>query len=128
MATRFAGILGPPAGPLGRGLLRLSTEGRPTPPEALAIIHFALDQGVRVLDTADVYCLGEEDLHYGERLVRQALDTWHGPKGEVKVLAKAGLTRKNGRWIPNGRPQHLRQTVDESLSALGVERLFLLQL
>ena len=112
----------------GLGLLRLSTEGRPTEPEAIAVIHHALDRGIRLLDTADVYCLGEADLHYGERLARKAVDTWHGPREEVRIVTKAGLSRPKGRWVPNGTPGHLRKTVDESLQALGVEQLFALLL
>jgi len=43
-------------------------------------------------------------------------------------VTKAGLARPKGRWVPNGRPEHLRKTVDESLQALGVEQLFALLL
>jgi histidinol-phosphate phosphatase family protein len=112
----------------GLGLLRLSTEGRPTEPDAIAVIHHALDRGIRLLDTADVYCLGEADLHYGERLARKAIDTWHGPREEVRIVTKAGLARPKGRWVPNGRPEHLRKAVDGSLQALRVEQLFALLL
>ncbi|MFO0866414.1 MAG: aldo/keto reductase [Gemmataceae bacterium] len=128
MSVASFGILGPLSVPLGLGLLRLGTEGRPSEGDAVDLIRFALDQGIRVLDTADVYSLGADDLHYGERLAKAAVDGWHGPKGEVRVLTKAGLARPKGRWVPNGRPAHLRKTVDGSLQALGVERLFLLQL
>ncbi|MBI3408374.1 MAG: HAD-IIIA family hydrolase [Planctomycetes bacterium] len=113
---------------LGLGLLRLCTEGRPSEADAVAVIHFALDYGIRILDTADVYCLDESDLHYGERLVRAALDSWKGPRDEVRILTKVGLARPKGRWMPRGKPEQLRKAVDRSLEALGVERLFLLQL
>lgn len=128
MAPSSFGILGPLAVPLGLGLLRLGTEGRPAESDAIDLVRFALDKGVRVLDTADVYSLGGDDLHYGESLVRIALEGWHGPKNEVRVLTKAGLSRPKGRWVPNGRPAHLRKAVDGSLQALGIDRLFLLQL
>jgi histidinol-phosphate phosphatase family protein len=126
--VRGGGILGPLACPLGLGLLRLSVEGRPPEADAVALIRLALDAGIRVLDTADVYGLGASDLHYGERLVRTALDGWNGPRAEVRVLTKAGLARPKGKWVPDGRPEALRKAVDGSLAALGVERLFLLQL
>ncbi|MCI0381128.1 MAG: HAD-IIIA family hydrolase [Gemmataceae bacterium] len=106
----------------------MATEGRPSEADAIAVIHTALDQGVRLLDTADSYAQSDADFHYGERLASQALASWQGPKDEIKVLTKAGLTRPKGRWVPNGRPEHLRKAVDGSLQALGVERLFLLQL
>ena len=114
--------------PIGLGLLRLTTEGRPDDIDGLAVIHFALNQGIRILDTADVYCLGEQDLHYGEHLARQAVASWKGPSEEVHILTKVGLSRPGGHWIPDGRPEHIRQSVDESLKALDRERLFLLQL
>ncbi|HQR09077.1 MAG TPA: aldo/keto reductase [Gemmatales bacterium] len=114
--------------PLALGLLRLSTEGRPTEAGAVSLIHLALDAGIRLLDTADAYCLNHKDLHYGEQLARQAVETWKGPKKEVRILTKVGMTRPKGKWVPDGKPEHLRKAVDNCLQALGVERLFLLQL
>ena len=128
MSATSYGVLGPLELPLGLGLLRLSTEGRPPEAEALDVIRFALDQGVRVLDTADSYGLDDRDLHHGERLVRAALAGWEGPRAEVRVITKAGLARPKGRWVPSGRRAHLRKMVEGSLAALGVERLFMLML
>jgi histidinol-phosphate phosphatase family protein len=122
------GVLGALDVPLGLGLLRLSTEGRPSEDDAIDVVRFALDQGIRLLDTADSYALDDRDLHYGERLVRKALDAWGGPRAEVRVVTKAGLARPKGRWVPNGRPEHLRKMVEGSLAALGVERIFMLLL
>lgn len=122
------GVLGALGVPLGLGLLRLSTEGRPAEADAIDVIQFALDQGVRVLDTADSYALDDRDLHYGEHLVRKALAGWKGPREEVRVITKAGLARPKGKWVPNGRREHLRKMVDGSLAALGVERLYMVLL
>lgn len=122
------GVLGTLEVPLGLGLLRLSTEDRPPEDEAVEIVRFALDQGIRLLDTADSYAKDDRDFHYGERLVKKALDGWSGPRDEVRVITKAGLVRPKGRWVPNGRREHLRKTVEESLKALGVERIFMVLL
>lgn len=122
------GIFGELATPLALGLLRLSTEGRPAWDDAIAVIRRALDGGVRVLDTADSYALGDHELHYGERLARAALEGWAGPREEVRIVTKAGMARPKGRWVPNARPAHLQRMVDGSLAALGVERLTLLLL
>jgi aryl-alcohol dehydrogenase-like predicted oxidoreductase len=73
--TATYGVLGDLALPLALGMLRLSTEGRPDEATAIGVIHRALDAGIRVLDTADSYCLDDKDLHYGERLVHKALAT-----------------------------------------------------
>jgi HAD superfamily hydrolase (TIGR01662 family) len=125
---RQTGVLGDLKIPLGLGLLRLATEGRPAEADAIGVIHFALDHGIRILDTADAYALDDKELHYGERLIRLALDAWNGPRDEIKILTKVGMARPKGKWVPNGRPEHLRKAVDGSLKALGVEQLFLLQL
>lgn len=122
------GVLGPLELPLALGLLRLSTEGRPSEADAIDVIRFALDQGVRILDTADSYAQDDRDMHYGERLVRKALAAWDGPRAQVRVITKAGLVRPKGRWAPNGRREHLRKTVEASLVALGVDRIFMLLL
>ncbi len=114
-----AGVLGSLAVPLGLGLLRLSTEGRPSWGDSVALIHLALDRGIRVLDTADSYALADADFHYGERLAREAVTTWTGPRDEVRIITKAGLSRPKGKWIPNARPAHLRKSVEGSVAALG---------
>ncbi|HMP01526.1 MAG TPA: aldo/keto reductase [Gemmatales bacterium] len=122
------GVLGPLPLRLGLGLLRLSTAGRPATDQAIALIHAALDQGVRLLDTADSYGLDHTDLHYGEKLARQAVANWSGPRAEVRIITKVGLARPKGRWMPAGRPEQIRKAVAGSREALGVERLFLVQL
>ncbi|MCR9202642.1 MAG: aldo/keto reductase [Planctomycetaceae bacterium] len=113
---------------LGLGTLKLGTQGRPDALEAQNLIVFALNQGLRIIDTADSYCRDQADFHYGEHLVRQALQKWPGEKSEVRVVTKAGLKRPDGKWIPCGRPEHLRESVDESLQALGTDQISLLLL
>lgn len=113
---------------VGLGLLRLTTAGRPSDIDAVAVIRSALNRGIRLLDTANVYCQDENDLHYGEHLIRQALRSWTGPRDELRILTKAGLARPGGRWVPSGRPEALQASVEGSLQALGVDQLFLLQL
>ena len=79
---RKSNLFGKLTVPLSFGLLRLCTEGRPTEVDAIALIHQALEGGIRLLDTADAYCLNDKDLHYGERLARQAVECWKGPRKE----------------------------------------------
>ncbi len=93
----------------------------------MRVIHAALDAGVRLLDTADVYCLSDEDLGHNERLMARALREWNGPRDEVIVATKGGMTRPQGSWDRNGRPEHLRRACDRSLQALGVDRIDLYQ-
>lgn len=126
--TRSAGILGELKIPYGLGLLRLSTEGRPEEQQAIELIHFALDSGFRLLDTAESYGLSDKDLHYGESLARKAVESWSGPKDEVKIITKVGMARPKGKWKPAASDKAITKGVEGSLKALGVERLFLVQL
>lgn len=128
MRSASFGVLGTLQVPLALGVLRLSTEGRPERPQAVRVIQHALDRGLRVLDTADCYGLDAKDVHYGERLTRDAIAGWRGDAHEVRVITKVGLARPRGRWRPSGRPESIRKAVDGSLEALGVERIFLLLL
>jgi len=108
--------------------MALSLAERPPASQAIRVIHAALDAGVTLIDTADVYCLDDSDIGHNERLIAQALGTWSGARGRVLVATKGGLTRPAGRWEPNGHPDHLKQACDRSLEALGVERIDLYQL
>ncbi len=113
--THPFGILGSLTIPIGLGLLRLSTEGRPSQEQATLLLHTAFDQGVRLLDTADCYCLDNSEFHYGERLAQQAVASWQGPRESIRIITKVGLVRPAGKWIPNGTPKHIRQSVDGML-------------
>jgi aryl-alcohol dehydrogenase-like predicted oxidoreductase len=108
--------------------MHLSLQDRPPADESVRVIRAALDAGVRLIDTADVYCLDDSDIGHNERLVADALRGWNGPRGDVLIATKGGLTRPAGRWERDGRPEHLRAACDRSLRALGVERIALYQL
>ncbi len=127
MIARSLGPGAPHVPPVGFGGMPLSTDGRPDASVGVRVIHAALDAGVRLLDTADVYCRSDQDLGHNERLVARALGEWNGPRDEVIVATKGGMTRPDGRWERNGRPEHLRQACDRSLQALGVDRIDLYQ-
>ncbi|MEZ4464356.1 MAG: aldo/keto reductase [bacterium] len=114
--------------PLGRGTMRLSTEGRPDDAAAIRTLHAAFDAGLGWLDTASVYALDEADVGHGEDLVRRALAAWPGDREDVIVATKGGLRRQGTRWLPDGRPESLRAACEASLRALGVERIDLYQL
>jgi aryl-alcohol dehydrogenase-like predicted oxidoreductase/predicted kinase/histidinol phosphatase-like enzyme len=105
------------------GCQRLSALG---PPAATATLHAALDSGVTLLDTADVYGPEGAPVGHGERLVASALRGWTGDRSRVRVATKAGLTRPG--WVPDGRARHLREACARSLEALEVARLDLFQL
>ena len=108
------------------GAMRLSTTGRPTEADALALLQKALEAGIRFLDTADSYCLDDTEVGHNELLLSRALRAF--PGASPTVATKAGLRRPGGKWIPDGRPAHLRASCEASLGRLEVPTLELFQL
>jgi aryl-alcohol dehydrogenase-like predicted oxidoreductase len=104
-----------------------SIEGRPDREQSKRVIRRAVDLGVTFIDTADVYCLDDDDLNHNERLVAETLDEI-GAGEDVVVATKGGLTRPGGRWERDGRPERLREATLRSRDALGVETIALYQL
>ena len=128
MNLRTLGAGAPAVPAVGYGGMHLSLQERPPQQVSIEVVRAALDAGVRLIDTADVYCLDDSDLGHNERLVADALRGWNGPRNEVLVATKGGLTRPGGRWERDGRPEHLRRACERSLGALGVDCIAIYQL
>jgi aryl-alcohol dehydrogenase-like predicted oxidoreductase len=126
MNARPLGSSGLTVGAVGLGGMYLSIRERPTEDDAVRTIHAALDAGVTLVDTADVYCLDHRDIGHNERLIARALR--EKPHSNVVVATKGGLERPNGSWTRNARPAHLREACERSLKALGVARIDVYQL
>ena len=86
--------------------------------EALRTIHRALDLGVTLLDTADMY-----GPFTNEKLVGAAIS---GRRDEVVLATKFGNVRDpddpTHRWI-DGSPEYVRRACDASLQRLGVDHI-----
>lgn len=110
---------------LGFGAMRITGEGIWGEPadrdEAIAVLRTALELGITLIDTADSY--GPD---VSERLIAEALYPY---PADLVIATKAGFTRPGpGRWVEDGRPEHLRAAVEGSLRRLRLERIDLLQL
>jgi len=110
---------------LGFGAMRITGEGIWGWPadrnNALKVLRRAVELGVNLIDTADAY--GPE---ISELLIAQALYPY--PEGLI-IATKGGLIRPGpGQWMPDGRPEHLKQAVEGSLKRLRLERIDLYQL
>jgi aryl-alcohol dehydrogenase-like predicted oxidoreductase len=128
MRDRRLGPDAPAVSVVGYGGMHLSIEGRPPDAQGIRVIQAALDAGVTLIDTADVYCLDQHDIGHNERLIARALAGWGGNHAAVTVATKGGVVRPDGRWDSDARPEQLRAACERSLRALGVERLDLYQL
>jgi len=90
--------------------------GRADEGEAVATIHRALDLGIHLIDTADMY-----GPYANEKLVGRAIA---GRRDEVILATKFGLVRtEDGRRSINGRPAYVRAACDASLQRLGVDHI-----
>jgi pyridoxine 4-dehydrogenase len=105
---------------MGFGAMRITGTGiwgePKDPAEARRVLRRALDLGVDFIDTADAY--GPE---VSERLIAEALHPY--PQGLV-IATKGGLTRPGpSQWVPDGRPEHLREACEASLRRLKLTRI-----
>ena len=114
-------------GTIGLGAMPLSTkEDRPSPAEAEAVVHAALDAGVTLIDTADAYARNEAEFGHNEELVASALRSYG--RVDVLVATKGGHTRRGADWELDGSPSYLRRACEASLSRLHVDVIGLYQL
>ena len=109
---------------LGYGAMRITGQGVWGPPPdrdaALAVLRRAVELGVNLIDTANSY--GPD---VSEELIAEALHPY--PDGLV-IATKGGFTRPGpGKWVPNGRPEYLREACEGSLRRLRTERIDLYQ-
>lgn len=116
--------------------MQLSLQGRPERAVAKAVVRKAVECGITLIDTANVYALDHTEIGHNERLIAEALfemgispDGTAGRGGtSVVVATKGGRTRPGGRWERDGRPEQLKDACHASLRALGVERIALYHL
>ena len=108
---------------LGLGAMPLSMgRGEPAPPErAMATIHAALDAGITLLDTADIYAPSWDTMGHNEKLVGEALRSWGGDRTAITVATKGGITRSKEGGGRDGSPAYLRRALETSLAALGTD-------
>jgi len=109
---------------LGFGAMRITGDGIWGEPadadRAKAALRRAVALGVTFIDTADSY--GPD---VSERLIAEALYPY---PDELVIATKGGLLRPGpGQWNPDGRPEHLRQALEGSLTRLRLERIDLYQ-
>lgn len=109
---------------LGFGAMRLTGPGIWGPPankdEAIAVLRRVLELGINLIDTADSY--GPE---VSELLIAEALYPY--PK-DLVIATKGGFLRPGpNQWVPDGRPQHLREALEGSLRRLRLDHIDLYQ-
>ena len=109
-----------PVNRMGFGAMRLTGQGIWGEPadraECQRVLRRALELEINLIDTADSY--GPE---VSERLIAETLYPY---PDKLVIATKGGLIRPGpGQWVPNGRPDHLRQACEGSLRRLRVDEI-----
>jgi aryl-alcohol dehydrogenase-like predicted oxidoreductase len=119
MEQRRLGKDGPAVSSIGFGAMSLGiadvyTSSAQTLEAAIGVIERALDLGINLLDTADIY--GDSEVKVGAAIRNR--------RHEVVLATKFGFVPggREGRGV-DGSPEHVREACDRSLKRLGVEHI-----
>jgi len=118
MHTRALGSQGLVVSAIGLGCMGMSQSyGESDEAESTATLELALDLGVTLFDTADVYGPFTNEVLVGRALAPR--------RDEVVIATKFGNERRDdGTWAGvNGRPEYVHACCDASLSRLGTDRI-----
>ncbi|MBN9480956.1 MAG: aldo/keto reductase [Bordetella sp.] len=117
MKMRKLGRNGPEVSAVGLGCMGMSAfYGGADEAQSIAVIHRALDLGVTLFDTAEMY-----GPHTNEVLVGKALK---GRRDQAFIATKFGINRQpDGSAVTDGSPANVRRAVEGSLSRLGVDHI-----
>jgi aryl-alcohol dehydrogenase-like predicted oxidoreductase len=116
MEQRTLGKSGIQVSAIGLGLMSMSgVYGKPDDSESTAVIHRALELGINVLDSSDMYGWGQN-----EELLGRAL---RGRRDKAIVITKFGQVKNpaGGGNLVNGRAEYVIEACDASLKRLGVD-------
>lgn len=115
MKMRKLGRNGPEVSAVGLGCMGMSAfYGGADEAQSIAVIHRALDLGVTLFDTAEMY-----GPHTNEVLLGKALK---GRRDKAFIATKFGINRQpDGSAITDGSPANVRRAIEGSLSRLGVD-------
>jgi aryl-alcohol dehydrogenase-like predicted oxidoreductase len=135
MRTTTLGEGGPRVGVIGLGCMGLTFSYDMESPRdeatSIAVIRQALDLGVTLIDTADVY-----GPYTNEELLGRALAGGYRERAvlatKVGLLSDSPRAANPGSSSPgssrDGRPEHVRASIDGSLRRLGTDHVDLYQL
>src|ERR1700754_1104171 len=119
MQTRTLGSTGPAVSALGLGAMGMSgAYGAADRAENIATVHVALAAGVTLIDTADFYAMGHNELLLAEALRGRDRDSY-------RLSVKFGFRRGPGNEIggPDNRPESVKNFLAYSLTRLGTDHV-----
>lgn len=120
MKTRVLGRNGPVVSALGLGCMGMSAfyGGRGDDAASIAVIHCALERGVTLLDTADMYGPHTNEVLVGKAIADRREQVFLATKFGVRLDANDPQARG-----VDGRPEYVQSACEASLQRLGVDHI-----
>lgn len=115
MKKRFLGKSGFETSEIGFGCMGLNHHRGPAkdPKEMIKIVHSAINMGITMFDTAEVY-----GPYTNEELVGNALK---GHRDQVQIATKGGFKIEGKNYFPDSTPENLKKAIEGSLKRLGTD-------
>jgi aryl-alcohol dehydrogenase-like predicted oxidoreductase len=120
MERRILGGTGMSVSSFALGTMMLGAMGNTDHDESVRMIHTALDAGVNLVDTADVYSAGESEVIVGKAL--------KGRRDEIVLATKFALPMGPDANQSGGSPRWIKRAVEDSLRRLGTDHIDLYQM
>ena len=120
MQYRTLGRTGVQVSTLVLGAMNFGKLGRTTQDEATAIVDAALEAGINLIDTADMYSQGESEEMVGKAIA--------GRRDDIVLATKAGMPMGDERNHQGSSRRWLVTELDNSLRRLGVDHVDLYQI
>ncbi|MDH6220340.1 aldo/keto reductase [Streptomyces pseudovenezuelae] len=120
MQYRTLGRTGVQVSSLALGAMNFGQIGRTTQDEATAIVDAALEAGINLIDTADMYGRGESEEMVGKAVA--------GRRDDIVLATKAGMPMGEQRHQQGSSRRWLVTELDNSLRRLGVDHVDLYQI
>jgi aryl-alcohol dehydrogenase-like predicted oxidoreductase len=120
MEYRILGGTGMSVSAFALGTMMLGAMGNTDHDESVRMIHTALDAGINLVDTADVYSRGESEVIVGKAL--------KGRRDEVVLATKFALPMSGDANHKGGSPRWIARAVEESLRRLGTDHIDVYQM
>ncbi|MEU8687269.1 aldo/keto reductase [Streptomyces sp. NPDC048665] len=120
MKRRILGGTGMSVSEYALGAMMFGAMGNTDHDMCIGMIHTALDAGINLIDTADVYSGGESEVIVGKAL--------KGRREEVVLATKFGLPMGDDANRRGGSARWIRRAVEDSLRRLDTDHIDLYQM
>lgn len=116
--------------PIGMGCMKISANAPdvvldPARIETMTeLVHGALDLGVNLFDTADIYAPTWKMFGHNETFIADAVRSWKGDSSKVVIATKGGLVRNPGEvWGRQGLVEYLLRAAEASAGRMQVDKI-----